>query len=101
VSDFDFSQLYTVSYYPGVAFRALRYDSNYIDNGFWISDIDPEFDDDVDSDYYQSYWEEVTDTDRVIVIAIGDDLEEPVDISNLTVLESDVCSCGQIGCDWT
>jgi hypothetical protein len=42
--------------------------------------------------------EQVERDDMVRAVMVGDDREHLVDVSELTKLDEDVCSCGQLGC---
>lgn len=36
----------------------------------------------------------------VIIRMVGDDHNYTVELDTLTIIEDDVCSCGQLGCSW-
>jgi hypothetical protein len=36
----------------------------------------------------------------IAVRAVGDDYTHQADPSELTLITGDVCSCGQVGCEW-
>jgi len=102
--DIDFDARYTIKSMPGIAF--------YL-NGFVIEQKESEWiltcdGDDCGGDEYEhdpeycGYWtdgEEIANTSMVRAVAVGDDHEHIVDVSELTkISDDDYCSgCGQIG----
>lgn len=57
------------------------------------------WDDDADEMVYDEYPDDV-ETGRALVRMVGDDHIHVVDFDDLTVIDEDVCSCGQLGCGW-
>lgn len=95
----DTSVAYRVRGY-GCAFRAVRHPERTNDAEPFL--ICEEKDHDHDGECYAIDDEPYTyeDTDRVIVVMIGDDREHEVDREDLTPLPADdyCAECGQIGC---
>jgi hypothetical protein len=83
----DFDARYRVKGWTGVAFFATGYSTRqeaiYSEDGGEIIE-----------------YEEVEDTNRAVVVMVGDDTKHTVDIADLTKLdEGEYCpECGQIGC---
>ena len=95
--DFDFNAHYTVDGYKGVAWYASKY-ATYTK---FTCDLVCE-DDDCEHDdlcYFYNEWKEI-DTDRVVMVMVGDNREFIFDVSDVqAIAEEDYCSeCGQIGC---
>ena len=38
--------------------------------------------------------------EHIMVRAVGDDHVHQADPTELTVIDDDVCTCGQVGCEW-
>lgn len=79
---------YKVKGYRGIAFYVYGYAKE------WIADECPD-----DSEEGGEY---VDNTERVLVIMVGDDHKIQVDVDDLEPLpEGEFCSeCGQLGCGW-
>lgn len=96
----DFSKHYSVSCYPGVAFRVLRYVE--IPEGDWELICDDENClHDLDTCCVYNTWTTI-DYEWVIAVITGDNHQFMIEVSELSEIgDDDYCpSCGQIGCDW-
>ncbi|MFQ5668553.1 MAG: hypothetical protein ACE5I7_19280 [Candidatus Binatia bacterium] len=78
----DFDATYHVDGWEGIAFHAIRMETEPDEDTVW------------------SGFE--NETGRVVVRMVGDDRDFAVEVEDLTPLpEEDYCSgCGQIGCGW-
>lgn len=111
--EFDFSARYTVAGYNGMAWYAIDFCSETVEIPV---EYDPDYvcSDDGNCDDFTLYgecshtgmfdageWEAIQDRTRVKCCMVGDDSVWEFDISDLTVIDGEVCSCGQIGCGWS
>jgi hypothetical protein len=108
----DFSAHYTVRSQPGVAWRVLRYATEWTEESWTLACDDPahryDYDesspDDPDSHgltcYVYSEAEEIDNPSKVLAVMVGDDREEVIDTDDLELIPEDgFCrSCGQTGC---
>ena len=47
-----------------------------------------------------AFFVDEVDGDQVVAHMVGDDRPHHLDVTAVTPLDEDVCSCGQIGCAW-
>lgn len=94
---------FTLAGSPGVARRIVRYATEMTEESWTLICED----EDCDHEISEMCWlydepEEVEDRSRVVVVMVGDDREEIVDVDDLTEIPEDgYCpGCGQTGCDW-
>lgn len=111
--EFDFSAQYTVEGYRGMAWNAIDFCSETVEIPV---EYDPDYvcSDDGNCDDFTLYgechhtagitewfeYETVQNRERVLCHMVGDDATFEFDISDLTPINGEVCSCGQIGCNW-
>lgn len=91
-----YNQCYTVKGYGGVAWYAKRWPDKEQLAEYWDYRIDEWIPD-------PDYGEVVPDDSGeggVVMVMVGDDTEFVFDLVDLDEVNDDVCSCGQIGCEW-
>jgi hypothetical protein len=109
----DFSAHYTVRGRPGVAWRLIRYETEWTEESWELScenpahvyDYDPD-EPDPDDDthdaacYLYNEPEEIDNTRMVRAVMVGDDRVEVIDAGDLEILpDTGFCrECGQVGC---
>jgi hypothetical protein len=93
----DFKAKYQVKGYEGVAFRIVRFSTNWVEGTLvW---------EEGEEDEIFEFWtegEEVEDTSIVVGVMVGDDHEMLIDVENLVKLgEEDYCTgCGATDHKW-
>jgi hypothetical protein len=96
----DLDALYTVDGLPGVACRVRRYATEDVHKPNELVCDDDDCDHDTAACWVTGETSAIETEDFVIVVMVGDDKEHTVDVTDLTKIEPDVCSCGQVGCSW-
>lgn len=86
----DFDRAYSVDGYPGVAWWAIRYDTEQ------VMPDDPDCWSDDPADYTEVNY------DMLVMRMIGDDRDFLIDVQDVSAIsDDDYCDgCGQIGCGW-
>lgn len=92
--DFDEAR-YAVAGWPGVAFYLTGWPQRWIPATYL--EVDGQ---EYECDDGEGEWEDDTTSGDVMAVMVGDDRKHQVAISDLTLLDENVCSCGQIGCGW-
>jgi hypothetical protein len=87
----------TVSGYSGIAWYLQGKEQVWVEDEFDLPADADEFEMDAYYDMRDGEW---IDGNDWIAIMIGDDREFTFEESELTKLDEDVCSCGQINCGW-
>lgn len=79
----------------------LSTDEKYMVDGysgiaFWYAGPQLRWFDQIDS------WDDDTmeETGMAIMVMVGDDREHIIDPADVTLIEGEVCSCGQTACGW-
>lgn len=94
--DFDEAR-YAVAGWRGVAFYLTGWPQRWVPEMYFeLDDTGDEYE--VEGD--DGEWEDDTTSGDVMAVMVGDDRTHQVAISDLTLLDENVCSCGQIGCGW-
>jgi hypothetical protein len=91
----DMTTAYRIDGRPGIAFRVVGWEQVWEPYMALVEDVDTGEEYEVDSG--DGEW---VNGPRPLVVAIGDDRKEPVDLEDLTPLNrADYCGeCGQVGC---
>ena len=105
MTELDFSAHYRVRGYPGIAWRIIRWDTDWLEGGWELVCENSSHFDYLDHSGHPECWiynegDEIENYDRVIAVMVGDDRDESLEVSELILIaETDFCrDCGQIGC---